>query len=94
LIHPAAVIPNDQAQTENLGYVGKEGFKFEKGECVFLPRLMLHAFAIRSPQIRLLALFSPAGLEGAFRSASSPAQNLELLSGALTYSKSGPKQIA
>jgi quercetin dioxygenase-like cupin family protein len=74
-------------------YVGKEGFKVEKGECVFLPRLKPHAFAIRSPQIRYLALFTPAGLEDAFRSASAPAQNLELPIGALTYSKSDPKQI-
>ena len=75
-------------------YVGKEGFKVEKGECVFLPRLKPHAFAIRSPQIRLLTLFTPAGLEDAFRSASSPAKNLELPTGDLTYSKSDAKQIA
>ena len=32
-------------------------------------------------------------LEDAFRSASSPAQNLELPTGALTYAKSDPKHI-
>ena len=74
-------------------YVGKEAFKVEKGECVFLPRLKPHAFAIRSSRIRLLTLFTPAGLEDAFRSASSPAQNLELPTGALTYAKSDPKHI-
>ena len=74
-------------------YVGKEAFKVGKGECVFLPRLKPHAFAIRSPRIRLLTLFTPAGLEDAFRSASSPAQNLELPTGALTYAKSDPKHI-
>src|SRR5215469_7065162 len=74
-------------------YVGKEAFKVQKGECVFLPRLKPHAFAIRSPRIRLLTLFSPAGLEDAFRSASSPAQNLELPTGALTYAKSDPTLI-
>jgi quercetin dioxygenase-like cupin family protein len=59
-------------------YVGKEAFKVEKGECVFLPRLKPHGFAIPSPRIRLLTLFTPAGLEDAFRSASSPAKNLDL----------------
>jgi quercetin dioxygenase-like cupin family protein len=74
-------------------YVGEEGFKVEKGECIFLPRLTPHAFAIRSPQIRLLTLFTPAGLEDAFRSASLPAKNLELPTGDLTYAESDPKQI-
>src|SRR5215468_5749835 len=74
-------------------YIGKEAFKVEKGECVFLPRLKPHAFAIGSPRIRLLTLFRPAGLEDAFRSASSPAQNLELPTGSLTYAKSDPKHI-
>src|SRR6266481_8445628 len=74
-------------------YVGKEAFKVEGGECVFLPRLKAHAFAIRSPRIRLLTLFTPAGLEDAFRSASSPAKNLDLPAEALTYAESDPKQI-
>ncbi len=74
-------------------YVGKEAFKVEKGECVFLPRLKAHAFAIRSPRIRLLTLFTPAGLEDAFRSASSPAKNLDLPAKALTCAESDPKQI-
>jgi hypothetical protein len=75
-------------------YVGEAGFKVAKGECVFLPRLVPHAFAIRSPQIRLLTLFTPAGLEDAFRSPSWPAKNLALPTGDLTYAKSDPKQIA
>jgi mannose-6-phosphate isomerase-like protein (cupin superfamily) len=58
-------------------YVGEEGFKVAKGDCVFLPRRVPHAFAIRSPQIRLLTLFTPAGLEDACRSASLAAKNLE-----------------
>jgi quercetin dioxygenase-like cupin family protein len=74
-------------------YVGKEAFKVKKGECIFLPRLKPHAFAIRSARIRLLTLFTPAGLEDEFRSASSPAQNLELPTEALTYAESDSKQI-
>jgi mannose-6-phosphate isomerase-like protein (cupin superfamily) len=40
-------------------YVGKEAFKVESGECIFLPRRKPHAFVIRSPRLRVLALFSP-----------------------------------
>ena len=75
-------------------YVAKEGFEFKNGECIFLPRLQPHAVAIRSRQIHLLTLFAPGGLEEAFRSSSSPAEQLELPSGALTYSKADLKQIA
>jgi mannose-6-phosphate isomerase-like protein (cupin superfamily) len=67
-------------------YVGKEAFKVEMGECVFLPRFRPHAFVIRSPRLRVLALFTPAGLEEAFRGMSTPAQRLELPTGAVTYS--------
>ena len=59
-------------------YVREEGFKVGTGECIFLPRLLPHAFVIRSNRLRLLTLFTPAGLEEAFRGVGSPAQNLEL----------------
>jgi quercetin dioxygenase-like cupin family protein len=73
-------------------YVGEEGFKVGTGECIFLPKLLPHAFVIRSNRLRLLTLFTPAGLEEAFRGAGSPAQNLELPTGAPTYSSADPKQ--
>jgi quercetin dioxygenase-like cupin family protein len=72
-------------------YVGKEAFKLEAGECVFLPRFKPHAFVIRSPWLRVLALFSPAGLEEAFRSIDSPAQSLELPTAPLTNSADAGK---
>ena len=75
-------------------YVGKEAFKVKTGECVFLPRFRPHAFVIRSPRLRVLALFTPAGLEEAFRGMSSPAQRLELPTGAVTYSTGDLKQTA
>ena len=65
-------------------YIGKEAFKVETGECVFLPRFKPHAFMIRSPRLRVLALFTPARLEEAFRGMSAPAQRLELPIGAVT----------
>ena len=75
-------------------YVGKEAFKMGTGECVFLPRFRPHAFVIRSPRLRVLALFTPAGLEEVFRGMSTPAQRLELPTGAITYSTGDLKQTA
>jgi quercetin dioxygenase-like cupin family protein len=75
-------------------YVGKEAFKVETGECVFLPRFKPHAFVIRSPQLRVLALFTPAGLEEVFRGMSTPAESLELPTGAVTYSTGDLKETA
>ena len=75
-------------------YVGKDAFKVKGGECVFLPRSKPHAFVIRSPRLHVLALFTPAGLEEAFRGMSTPAQRLELPTGAVTYSTGDLKQTA
>jgi quercetin dioxygenase-like cupin family protein len=75
-------------------YVGEEVFNGKTGDCIFLPRFKPHAFIIRSSRLRLLILFAPAGVEEAFRSMSSPAQNLEPPAEALTYSKSELEQTA
>ena len=75
-------------------YVGKEAFIVKPGECVFLPRFKPHAFVIRSPRLHVLALFTPAGLEEAFRGMSTPAQRLELPTGTVTYSTGNLKQTA
>jgi quercetin dioxygenase-like cupin family protein len=75
-------------------YVGEEVFNGKTGECIFLPRFKPHAFIIRSPRLRLLIFFAPAGVEEAFRSMSSPAQNLNPPMGALTYSAEDLEQTA
>jgi len=75
-------------------YVGERVFNVKAGECVFMPRFSPHAFVIRSPRLRLLALFTPAGLEEVFRLWSTPAERLELPNGAMTYSTSDPTEIA
>jgi hypothetical protein len=75
-------------------YVGEKAFNVEAGECVFLPRFKPHAFVIRSPRLHVLALFTPAGLEEVFRGMSTPAQRLELPTGAVTYSTGDLKQTA
>jgi len=59
-----------------------------------MPRFKPHAFVIQSPRLRVLALFTPAGLEEAFRGMSTPAQRLELPTGAVTYSTGDLKQTA
>ena len=75
-------------------YVGEKAFNAKAGECVFMPRFRPHAFVIRSPRLRLFALFAPAGLEEVFRPMSTPAQRLELPIGAVTYSTGDLKQTA
>jgi len=75
-------------------YVGEEVFNGKTGECIFLPRFKPHAFIIRSPRLRLLILFTPGGLEEAFRSGGSPAQYLDLPSEAITYSMVEVEQTA
>jgi hypothetical protein len=74
-------------------YVGNEVFKAGTGECLFLPRLNPHAFIVRSPRLRNLVLFVPGGLEGCFRARSSPAEKLELPTGAATYSTSNLEPV-
>jgi len=75
-------------------YVGEEVFNGKTGECIFLPRFKPHTFIVRSPRLRLLVLFAPAGVEEAFRSMSSPAQNLNPPKGALTYSAANLEQTS
>jgi mannose-6-phosphate isomerase-like protein (cupin superfamily) len=69
-------------------YVGREVFNAKAGECVSFPRLTPHAFLIRSPRLRALIFTSPGGFERYFLSMSSPAEALEMPTGALTYSQS------
>jgi mannose-6-phosphate isomerase-like protein (cupin superfamily) len=75
-------------------YVGAEVFSVSQGGCVFLPRSKPHAFIIRSPRLRLLTLFTPGGIEDAFRSKSVPAQTLELSANAITYSTADLEEVA
>jgi mannose-6-phosphate isomerase-like protein (cupin superfamily) len=67
-------------------YVGAEAFQVKEGGCVFLPRMKPHAFIVQSARIRLLTIFSPGGLEEAFRDKNTPALSLSLPTGAINYS--------
>jgi mannose-6-phosphate isomerase-like protein (cupin superfamily) len=75
-------------------YVGEEALKVKTGECIILPKFKPHAFVIRSPRLRVLILYTPGGVEEAFRRMSSPAQNLEPPAEAVTYSMSDLEQTA
>src|SRR6516162_10051464 len=58
--------------------VGDRTFKAEPGTTVFLPRDVVHSFAIESEQLRMLILLTPAGMEGWFKEFSAPAPAMTL----------------
>jgi quercetin dioxygenase-like cupin family protein len=59
-------------------YIGKEVFSVGQNEGVYLPKFIPHTFRIITPQLRMLILMSPGGLEGYFREMSEPARSLGL----------------
>ncbi len=73
-------------------YAGREVFSAGPGDCFFFPRGTPHGFVIRSQQLRVLGLISPAGFEKYFRAMSSPAEKLDLPPDAITYSQEAPEQ--
>jgi quercetin dioxygenase-like cupin family protein len=58
--------------------VGGRTIKATPGTMVFLPRGVVHSFAIESDQMRVLVLLAPAGLEEWFKEFSVPAPALTL----------------
>ena len=58
--------------------VGGQTIKATPGTMVFLPRDVVHSFAIESDQMRVLVLLAPAGLEEWFKEFSVPAPALTL----------------
>ena len=58
--------------------VGGRTIKATPGTMVFLPRDVVHSFAIESDQMRVLVLLAPAGLEEWFKEFSVPAPALTL----------------
>ena len=55
------------------------------GEWVFLPRGVRHSFRVASEQARLLAMYTPGGIEGFFEALSEPAETAEIPAGSLSY---------
>ena len=66
-------------------FIGEDVFKAAAGGCVFLPRLKPHTFIIRSPSLRMLALFTPGGIEAKFRIMSTPVGDFALPDKALPH---------
>ena len=58
--------------------VGDRTIKATPGTAVFLPRDVVHSFAIESEQVRIISLATPAGLEGFFKECSVPAPSMTL----------------
>jgi quercetin dioxygenase-like cupin family protein len=52
--------------------------KATPGTLVFMPRDVVHSFTVDSDQVRMLALATPAGMEGYFKECSVPAPSMTL----------------
>jgi mannose-6-phosphate isomerase-like protein (cupin superfamily) len=74
-------------------FAGDDVFTVGTGGCVFLPRLVPHAFIIRSPMLRMLALFTPGGIEDMFRRVSAPATNIGIPEAALIHPSVGNADV-
>lgn len=57
---------------------GHERIRAMAGDSVFLPRGLPHGFAVESPTARLLHMYTPGGLDAAFRALSAAASAAEL----------------
>jgi hypothetical protein len=68
-------------------YIGEEVFSASQNEGVYLPKFIPHTFRIITPQLRMLILMSPGGLEGYFREMSEPARSLGLPEHQANYSQ-------
>jgi quercetin dioxygenase-like cupin family protein len=58
--------------------VGDQSIRATPGTFVFLPRGVLHTYKVETGQARMLAVLTPAGLEGYFLAFSEPARALTL----------------
>jgi mannose-6-phosphate isomerase-like protein (cupin superfamily) len=52
-----------------LFWVGDEEHALEEGGCVFLPREVPHTYRVTSPEVDMLTICTPSGMEGFFRAA-------------------------
>lgn len=71
---------------------GEERFDAQAGDVVFLPRGVVHGFALRTPTARLLVVCTPGGLDAPFRALATPAEDGELPP--LPDGPPSPEQIA
>ncbi len=59
-------------------YVGGQTLEAAPGDFVWLPRGIEHTFELKTSQGRALVMFTPAGLEEAFKQLGEPAQSASL----------------
>jgi quercetin dioxygenase-like cupin family protein len=58
--------------------VGDRTIKATPGTLAFVPRGVVHSFALDSEQVRVLVMFTPAGFEGFFKECGVPAPSMTL----------------
>ena len=59
-------------------HAGGQTIEAKPGDFVWLPRGVEHSFELHTPQARALVMFSPAGLEEAFKQVGEPARSATL----------------
>jgi len=59
-------------------YVDGEVFQVATGECMFLPRLVPHAFLATSEQVHVILLSTPGGFLDAINKMNAPAERMEV----------------
>jgi len=59
-------------------YVGGEVFQVAAGECMFLPRLVSHAFLVTSEEVHIILLSTPGGFLDAINKMNAPAERMEV----------------
>ena len=60
------------------------------GEALFLPRGQAHAWYVTSPQLRMLIMTKPAGIDDYFTAMAEPATSLDLPEQGTTYAMADP----
>lgn len=60
------------------------------GQSLFLPRDQAHAWYVTSPELRMLIMTNPAGIDDYFAAMAEPATSLELPPGGLAYIMDDP----
>src|SRR5271156_2689289 len=72
-------------------YCQDQVVKVASGQCIFLPRNFAHAWYVDSPELRMLILTQPGGVDEYFRAMSAPATSMTLPSSQITYLMDNPE---
>ena len=72
-------------------YCQDQVVKVASGQCIFLPRNFAHAWYCDSPELRMLILTQPGGVDEYFEAMSTPATSMTLPSSQITYLMDDPE---